>query len=177
VDYYQGVVTDYLRADRAMFVNTECCIQLNAAANPDTSGPHWYCDAVAINMRDHHVFLCEITYSKTLDALVTRLVAWSAHWGALRNALVRDLHVPSEWCVRPWVFIPAERQALLERKLARLKNDPASMPKPRVTPLEKVAPWQYRSWDRQPDQADELDSPACANQSEKRAELGDKEKT
>jgi hypothetical protein len=29
MDYYQGVVLDYLRADRAIFINAECCIQLN----------------------------------------------------------------------------------------------------------------------------------------------------
>ncbi len=47
MDYYQGVVTDYLRADRAMFVNTECCIQLDEGNNPDAfPGRHWYCDAV-----------------------------------------------------------------------------------------------------------------------------------
>jgi hypothetical protein len=42
MDYFQGVVTDYLRANRATFVNTECCIQLNPGPNPDTGGPHWY---------------------------------------------------------------------------------------------------------------------------------------
>ena len=29
MNYYESVVIDYLRADRALFVNTECCIQLN----------------------------------------------------------------------------------------------------------------------------------------------------
>jgi hypothetical protein len=27
-DFYQGVVLDYLRADRAVLINSECCIQL-----------------------------------------------------------------------------------------------------------------------------------------------------
>jgi hypothetical protein len=49
MNYYESVVVDYLRADRAIFVNTECCIQLNEAVNPDNSGPHWYCDAVAVD--------------------------------------------------------------------------------------------------------------------------------
>lgn len=51
MDYYQNVVIDYLRADRALFVNAECCIQVNPASNPDASGPHWYCDAVAADFR------------------------------------------------------------------------------------------------------------------------------
>jgi hypothetical protein len=93
VDYYQGVVIEFLRADRAVFVNTECCIQLHTGASPDV-GMHWYCDAVAINMRERQVFLCEITYSKILDALLKRLTGWNANWSALRLALVRDLCVP-----------------------------------------------------------------------------------
>jgi hypothetical protein len=63
-DYYEPVVVNYLRADRAIFVNTECCVQLNQADNPDTSGDHWYCDAVALDLRAKAVFLCEISYAK-----------------------------------------------------------------------------------------------------------------
>jgi hypothetical protein len=62
MDYFQGVVTEFLRADRAMFVNTEYLIQLD----PGTSlgkGRHWYCDALTINFKDSTVYLCEVTYS------------------------------------------------------------------------------------------------------------------
>jgi hypothetical protein len=89
MDYFQGVVTEYLRADRAMFVNTECCIQLTPSANPDRTGPHWFCDAVAVNLRDAEVFLCEVTYSKTLGALNKRLISWASNWG-LRLCLCRS---------------------------------------------------------------------------------------
>lgn len=151
MDYYQGVVTEFLRADRAIFLNTECCIQLHPGASPEV-GTHWYCDAVAINMREKHVFLCEITYSKTLDALVKRLMGWAANWSALRLALVRDLYVPSDWPVTPWVFIPSEREGLLERKLARFAqpagDTSSQMPKPKITHLERVSPWNYNAWDR-----------------------------
>jgi hypothetical protein len=51
VDHFESVVVDYLRADRALFVNPQCCIQLNPGSNPDTSGPHWYCDVVAVSLR------------------------------------------------------------------------------------------------------------------------------
>lgn len=150
MDYYQGVVTDYLRADRAMFVNTECCIQLDEGDNPDKfPGRHWYCDAVAVNFRDRAVFLCEITYSSTQDALVKRLKAWHSHWDELRFALIRDLHVPKDWNVRPWAFIPEACHAVLERKLVPLAFEGTGsdgMPLPRVTFLESVAPWKYRSW-------------------------------
>ena len=50
VDYYQGQVVEYLRSDRAIFVNTECCIQLREDANPKAR-EHWYCDAVACDFR------------------------------------------------------------------------------------------------------------------------------
>jgi hypothetical protein len=154
VDYFQGVVADYLRADRAVFVNTECCIQLNPGANPDTSGSHWYCDAVAVNLRDRAVFLCEVTYSKTLDALINRLSGWNQNWSLVLAALVRDLSVPAEWPVRPWLFIPEERNALLEQKLASFRvpsDDSTRMPRPKVTFLEAITPWKYNSWNRQPD--------------------------
>ncbi|SYZ56809.1 hypothetical protein CPBF367_34790 [Xanthomonas arboricola pv. juglandis] len=52
MDHFEGVVLDYLRADRALFVNSQCCIQLNEGANPDTRGPHWYYDAVAVSFKE-----------------------------------------------------------------------------------------------------------------------------
>ncbi len=105
--------------------------------------------AVAVNFRDWAVFLCEITHSSTQDALVKRLKAWHSHWEELRFALIRDLHVPGDWRVRPWAFIPDACQAVLERILAPLAHEEAGndrMPLPRVTSLESVAPWRYRSW-------------------------------
>lgn len=151
MDYYQGVVTEYLRADRAMFVNTECCLQLNAAANPDNSGPHWYCDAVAVDFRESTVYLCEISYAKTLDALVKRLAAWHSHWPALCQAIARDCHVPATWHVRPWLFVPEERRSLLAAKLQAVVasgGDVSPIAESRITNLEDVAPWKYRSWNR-----------------------------
>ena len=40
-------------------VNTEWCIQLNEDANPDSSGPHWYCDAVALDFRNHVIYFVQ----------------------------------------------------------------------------------------------------------------------
>jgi hypothetical protein len=80
MNYYESVVMDYLRADRSIFVNTEFCIQINQAANPDNSGPHWYCDAVALDFRCKEIFLCQISYAARLDSLVQRLTTWHYHW-------------------------------------------------------------------------------------------------
>ena len=88
MDYYQGVVTEYLRADRAIFLNTECCIQLNPGANPDTTGPHWFCDAVAADFRAEAVFLCEVSYARGLGALLRRFSEWNREWSKLDGCAV-----------------------------------------------------------------------------------------
>lgn len=95
MDYYQGVVADYLRADRSVFLNTEFCLQVNDAPNPDLSGPHWYVDILAIDMELQAIFLCEITYSQSLSGLVKRLKAWQENWASIPPALHRDASLPS----------------------------------------------------------------------------------
>ena len=149
MDYFQGVVTEYLRANRATFVNTECLIQLSPGDAP-ARGAHWYCDAVAVNLAERSVHLCEVTYSSTLYSLVARLSAWAANWAALKSSICRDCSVPPEWSVQPWAFIPKEREELLTRRLVPIVSagSPDVMPSPRVTFLEDVVPWKYRSWDR-----------------------------
>ncbi len=151
MDNFEGVVVQYLRADRALFLNTQCCIQLNEGANPDTSGPHWYCDALAVDFRHRRVFLCEISYAASLSALLKRLTEWHANWPALCAALVRDSHVPRDWLVQPWLFVPDNLRKKLEEKLALLGStvdSSVTMPAPRITLLEDVVPWKFRSWDR-----------------------------
>ncbi len=148
MDYYQGVVIEYLRSDRSTFVNTECLIAL-APGKAAVKGGHWYCDAVAANFRDKTIYLCEVTYSTTLQTLLARLQAWSASWPALSVALTRDCGVPPDWHVQPWLFIPEDRHKLYKAKVTLLKNlgSEGNMPKPKVTYLESVAPWKY-AWDR-----------------------------
>jgi len=149
MDHYQAVVTEYLRADRAVFVNTECLLQLEPGEMPakDTS---WYCDAVAVDLREGKVYLCEITYAGSLSLLLRRLGAWRRHWSAVRVALMRDCAVRADWEVQPWVFLPRALIPQLRAKLL-LAEDGASgeaMPYPLITALEEVVPWKYRSWNR-----------------------------
>ena len=149
MNFYESVVIDYLRADRTVFVNQECCIQLNKADNPDTSGPHWYCDAVACDFRNKYVFLCEISYSIQLQSLGDRLKNWNENWELLCAALRRDSQVPPEWPVRPWLFVPEQLIPLLLRRLDKIGNGGTPLAfAPRITPLEMVQPWCYRSWNR-----------------------------
>ena len=145
MDYYQNVVVDYLRADRAVFVNTECCIQLIDHPNPDRSGLHWYCDAVAVDFRSKTIFLCEISYSKSLGALIERLTAWNQHWPELCDALRRDCSIPADLSViRLWLFVPEKSITALVNRLEAMKAF-----QPRITSLENVHPWEYSSWNHQ----------------------------
>jgi hypothetical protein len=149
VNYYESVVVDYLRADRSLFVNTECCIQLNEADNPDKSGPHWYCDALAVDFRSKSIFLCEFSYSVALQALIKRLKAWNENWQGVCHALVRDSHLPAkEWTVRPWLFIPEESVKVLQRGLEKIAGNRELSFKSRITTLEMVQPWKYSSYNR-----------------------------
>src|SRR5437764_1329196 len=119
MSFYEEVVIDYLRADRAIFVNTNCCIQLNESNNPDSSGPHWYCDAIATDFRARNVFLCEISYSSSLGDMIKRLKAWHDSWQLLCIALGRDSFLPRDWPIRPWLFVP---EHLLPRLVGRLSQ-------------------------------------------------------
>jgi hypothetical protein len=148
MNYYESVVIDYLRADRAVFVNTECCIQINPADNPDTSGPHWYCDAVAVDFRSRHVYLCEISYSLQLTDLTKRLKDWHDSWGGLRAALHRDCFLAEDWPIRPWLFVPGKLVSPCLKRLKQIANGNPLKFVPRITPLEMVQPWQYRSYNR-----------------------------
>jgi hypothetical protein len=147
--HYESVVTDYLRADRALFLNTECCIQLNPGDNPDTSGPHWYCDAIAVDFRARQILLCEISYESKLAALTKRLKGWNDNWALLCIALRRDSHLPADWTdVRPWLFVPEAQIPLLRQRLVQIGTERPLNFEPRITALEMVQPWRYRSWNR-----------------------------
>jgi hypothetical protein len=150
MSYFQEIVTEYLRANRATFVNTECLIQLDPN-DLTTKGTSWYCDVLAVDFSEPAVLLCEVTYSKTLHSLLKRLQAWDTHWPDLCSAIARDSHVPREWSFQPWVFIPEDLHMTLMQRLPRyirMEQPAGAMPKPRITHLESVTPWKYPNWDR-----------------------------
>ena len=149
MDYFQGVVTEYLVADRKTFVNSELLIQLDA--DNTKKDRHWYCDAAATSFGDSTLYLCEVTYSKTMSALAKRLLAWSTNWLEVQEALRRDCAIPDSWAVQPWVFIPEKYHESLKSRITELaeENRPQNaMPYPRITYLESVVPWNYVTWDR-----------------------------
>ena len=149
MDYFQGVVTEFLRANRSTFVNTEYLIQLDEGRTPLKSR-HWYCDALAVNFQHTTVYLCEITYSKTMSALLGRLQAWDTHWVAVCESIARDSKLTGNWSFQPWVFVPESSQPLLLRKLRPTQKPvllQGNMPAPLITTL-KYERWNYCSWDR-----------------------------
>lgn len=146
MDYFEGVVFEFLRADRTLFINTQCCIQLNPSDNPDTSGPHWYCDAIAVCIKRKTAYLCEITYASSPHSLFKRIKAWDSNWALVRKALARDSGVPEEWTVIPWIFVPNSNIPKVEVFTFTLPA--GNMPRPKIQSLESVMPWLYRSWNR-----------------------------
>ena len=146
MDYYQGVVEEYLRADRSVFVNPEFCLQLAEDKPMPEKGTSWYVDLLAVDFRLNTAFLCEVTYSHTMTALVRRLAAWSNHWTDIAVVLQRDAHLPGSFLMRPWVFIPA---GLIETFVRKFRTEVPNSPFiPVITPLEMTGPWQYCTWDR-----------------------------
>jgi len=149
MDFFQGVVVEYLRADRGIFVNPELLIQLDEGDSLG-KGRHWYCDAAAASFKEKTLFLCEISYSQTMTTLVKRLQSWADNWSEIKVALVRNSGIPSDWELQPWVFIPKECRETFDRKIMRFAFGTGQMPQPRITYLESVVPWNYRrTWDRQ----------------------------
>ncbi len=148
MDYFQGVVTDYLVANRCTFVNSELLIQLDEGKR--LKGRHWYCDAAAVSFADDTLYLCEVTYSKTMTGLGNRLLDWNNHWVDVKKAIHRDFKIPGTWTIQPWAFIPEQYIEVLEKRLKKLPAVPGVgfMPYPKITSLEAVVPWKYDVEDR-----------------------------
>jgi hypothetical protein len=149
MDYFHRVVEEYLRSNRARFINSECLIQLDNGKDV-RKDRHWYCDFLVVDFFDRTVYLCEVTFARGLQSLTKRLNAWSRHWPEVREAIFRECQIPMDWGVKPWLFIPESYEASV---LSRIVCSPAadghaaSMPVPKLTTLESILPWKYRSWD------------------------------
>lgn len=140
MDYFQGVVTEYLRADRSCFVNPDFWIRGNLE-NPHDK-PHWFVDVLAVNMRERKVYLCEVTYAKQPRALTKRLHSWQQHWELINQTLKEDSCIEKDWPVLPWVFAPATVLEVIRPDLLQL------FPDARATQLEAILPWLYCNHDR-----------------------------
>jgi hypothetical protein len=54
------------------------------------------------------------------------------------------------WPVLPWLFVPEAHIPLLETKLKKIANGQPPLFNPKITALETVQPWLYRSWNQEP---------------------------
>ncbi|MGD0521640.1 MAG: hypothetical protein ABSA48_10330 [Terracidiphilus sp.] len=154
MDYYQGVVMEYLRSDRSVFINPECFLQIKPGKAPP-KGSSWYCDVLAVDFGSDSsapttVFLCEVTYSETLQHLINRLKEWNNNWEEIRKALVSDNHLQAEWPVRVWLFVPEAKNCVkkLVDALGKIGDGQPLRFRPRITSLEMVQPWMYCTYDR-----------------------------
>ena len=147
MSYYQEIVAEYLRADRSIFMNHEFTIQLEHGVAQPKKCTSWISDIVAVDFRNRTVFLCEVTYSQTLSALIKRLKCWSDNWPDIVRALRRDSCVPDDFIVRPWVFIPESLIGLFVKKFQASRAE-FEKKVPLITPLEMTAPWEYSTWNR-----------------------------
>ena len=154
MDFYQGVVIDYLRADRSVFVNSKYCIEPKESPNNVTCGDHWFCDAVAIDFRNKTIFLCEVTFAANLSVLTSRLRDWHENWDKVQIAIIHQSNLVDTfvagWSIKPWLFVPKERAVLLQRSLNLIGDGQELNFKYQVTCLEDVQPWLYKPHNRQP---------------------------
>jgi hypothetical protein len=141
MDYFQGIVAEYLRADRACFLNPEFCLLNDLSEVEEHRKAHWYVDILALHTKHRCAYLCEVTYAKPPRALIQRLRTWSQHWSTIRKTLLRDAPVTETWAIRPWLFVPDDGIPGLVSAL------PNFTPPPVITPLEMTLPWKYK-WDR-----------------------------
>jgi hypothetical protein len=150
MDYYQGTVTEYLRADRSVFINTECLIQIKPGKEAP-KGSSWYCDAIAVDFRAKTIFLCEASYSESQQTQIKRIKEWNDHWMEICDALANKNYnnLPSEWQVRPWLFVPGKYLKRLLEGLESIRHTQELNLVPRITILEMVQPWEYCNYDRQ----------------------------
>ena len=144
MDHYKAVVMQYLQADRTVFVNTECCIRLDGRETPEKAGSHWFCDAVAIDLRHRAVYLCDVAYK--LSALLKKITAWAQHWDGMKAALERDCKLPESWRIHVWLFVPRDTIPELDAKLEELRRAPGCPFKVKITALDDVQPWRLGNW-------------------------------
>ncbi len=50
------------------------------------------------------------------------------------------------WLVRPWLFIPTSRRNTLKQQIEKIKNGQDLKFDPKITDLEEVQPWCYRTF-------------------------------
>jgi len=89
---------------------------------------------------------------RTSVSLMKRLRAWHDNWQSVIDALYRESMICEfRWPVRPWLFVREDRVPLLKEQLNRIANGQPLKFNPKITPLEKVQPWLFSTFNRKSD--------------------------
>lgn len=134
--YYEEVVADYVQAGRK-FIRREYFIDLDRAPQP-SKGRSWYVDVLAVDFEERTIWLCEVSYSKTLYALRTRLKQWSDNWTSIQQTIFAEIAVGPQWRLSPWAFTPESLKSVYDAGLSKV--GPLVF-QPKWTALEATAPW------------------------------------
>ncbi len=124
MDYYQGVVADYISADRSTFVSGEYLLEPEGRGNK-----HWFIDMLAVSVRDKTVYLCEVTYNKQLSNIAKKVREFHEMTEGISQALLREAGIPITWTIRPWLFVPRDNGPKLVKRLGPIFT-------PRITRAE-----------------------------------------
>lgn len=146
MDHFKTVVMDYLQSDKAVFVNAECCLQLDPLADSERHGQSCSCDAVAIDLRHRAVYLCHAAFEHKLHAFIEELYVWTRNWDSIKASLQRDCGVPANWRVYVWLFVPKDSIEMADEKLEQLRQTIGSKFKVKITALEDAQPWRASTW-------------------------------
>jgi hypothetical protein len=133
IKHHQEIVVQYLCADPSVFVSEEYLVEWGAG-----KGQSIWVDAVAVDLREHAVYLVEITSDPNARAIIKKLNHdYAEMLPTIRRAMLGGLGLPDTWGIRPWLF-------LRERAAAKVI---ASIPRavvPKITFLHTTAwEWEY----------------------------------
>ena len=137
MSYYAEIVSEYLQA-RGQFIRREFFIALDKTPQ-QAKGRSWYVDVLAVDFGERTIWLCEVSFAKTLYALRARFKQWSDNWELIQQALRAEIAIGTEWQIRPWAFTPEELKPVYEsglQKIGPLAFDP------KWSTLEDTAPWR-----------------------------------
>lgn len=148
MEHYKIGVMDYLQSDRAVFLNTECCLELDQGGSPEKAQQRCSCDAVAIDLRHRAVYLCHAALHENLQGLIRKLAAWTKNWDSIKAVLRRDCKLPANWRVHVWLFVPKDSIEMLDERLEQLRQTVGARFKVKLTALEDVQPWHFSKWER-----------------------------
>ena len=135
--YYEEIVAEYLCSNRKMFVSPTFNLDLNEGG-PLVKDKNWWIDVLAVDFGTKTIFLCEVSYSKTLYALARRLKLWASEWENMRAALTARTGIDADWKMQPWVFTPRDLEGTYKKRFAALGPVPFEY---KWMALECTAPW------------------------------------